>query len=66
MTPEAIIALISTLIPIANNMADWISKASQTLKQDAELTPKQDAALDAEIAKLKINPEEWQKVQPLD
>lgn len=65
MGTTALIALISALVPVANDIIAWIFKAQATLKQNAELTPEQEAALDAEIAKLMTNPEDYQKVQPL-
>lgn len=65
MGTAALLALISTLVPVANDLIGFIFKAQATLKQNAELTPEQEAALDAEIAKLATDPEEYQKVQPL-
>lgn len=65
MGTTALIALISTLVPVAQNIIAAIMKARETLKQSAELTPEQEAALDASIAKLVSDPEEWQKQQPL-
>lgn len=65
MGTTALIALITALVPVANNILAWIFQAQATLKQDAELTPEQDAALDAAIAKLKTNPEDYQKEQPI-
>lgn len=56
MTPEAIIALIGALAPIANNLLDWIMKANATLKQSAEMTPDQEAQLDALVASLPTLP----------
>lgn len=61
----ALILLISSLIPVVNNLLGFIFKAKATLAQSAEKTPEEEAALDAEIAKLKLNPEEWEKEQPL-
>lgn len=65
MGTTALIALISSLVPVANDLIDWIFKTQASLKQDAELTPDQEAALDEEVAKLKTNPDIWQTEQPL-
>lgn len=56
MTPAAIIALIGALAPIANNLLDWIMKANATLKQSTEMTPDQEAQLDALVASLPTLP----------
>lgn len=50
MGTEAIISLIGALIPTINNLISWIGKARENLKQDAEMTPEQEAKLDAHIA----------------
>ena len=65
MGVTALIALITTLVPVAQNIIASIMKARATLKQSAELTPEQETALDDAIAKLVTNPEEWQKQQAL-
>lgn len=65
MGTAALIALISSLVPVANDLIGFIFKAQGTLKQNAELTPEEEAALDAAVAKLTTDPEEWQKQQPL-
>ncbi len=65
MGTAALIALITSLVPVANDLIGFIMKSRETLKQNAELTPEQEAALDAAVAKLTVNPEEWQKIQPL-
>lgn len=52
MSPQIIIELITALAPVATNLIEWITKAQATLKQSAELTPEQDAQLDALIASL--------------
>ena len=56
MSPAVIIQLITALAPVATNLIEWITKAQQTLKQSAELTPEQDAQLDALIASLPTLP----------
>ena len=58
MNEAAIIALITGLAPLANNIITWISQAQATLKQSAELTPEQEKALDAAIASIDI-PAAW-------
>lgn len=65
MGTEALILLISTLVPTVNNILEWLFKTQATLKNDAELTPEQEKTLDDSIAKLKLDPEEWQKPQPI-
>ena len=65
MGTSALIALISTLVPVANDLIGFIFTAQATLKKDKEMTPQEEEALDAAIKKLTVNPEEWQKVQPL-
>ncbi len=65
MGTTALLALITALVPVANDLIGFIFKAQETLKQDAELTPEQEAALDEEVAKLKTDPQEWQKEQEL-
>jgi hypothetical protein len=65
MGTTALIALITALVPVANDLIAWIFKTQATLKQDVELTTEQEAELDAAIAKLKTNPEEYQKEQPI-
>lgn len=65
MGTTALIALISTLVPVVNDLVAFIFKTQATLKQSAELTAEQDAALDADIAKLTVNPEDYQKEQPI-
>ncbi len=65
MGTAALIALITSLVPVANDLIGFIMKSRETLKQNAELTPQQEAALDAAVAKLTTNPEEYQKEQPL-
>lgn len=62
MTPETIIALISSLAPLVNNIIGWITKAQTTLKQSAELTPEQEKALDDAIAS--IDQPAWWKIDP--
>ncbi len=65
MGTAAIIALLTALAPLATDAVAYWMKAKATLSQSEELTPELEAALDAEIAKLKTNPEEYQKEQPL-
>ena len=65
MGTTALIALIGSLVPVANDLIAFIFKSQETLKQNAELTPEQEATLDAAIAKLTVNPEEYQKEQPI-
>lgn len=62
MTPETIIALIAGLAPLVNNILTWIGKAQTTLKQNTELTPDQEKALDAAIAA--IDTPVWWKIDP--
>jgi hypothetical protein len=52
MSPQIVIELITALAPVATNLIDWITKAQTTLKQSAEMTPEQEATLDALIASL--------------
>jgi len=56
MNPQIIIELITALAPVATNLIEWISKAQETLKQSGELTPTQEAQLDALIASLPTLP----------
>lgn len=65
MATAALIALIESLVPVIQNIIDWINKAKASAAQSAEWTPEQEAAVDAAIAKLDLNPEVWQKSQPL-
>ena len=44
MSPSVLLALISAIIPVANNLITWIEKATSAVKQSAELSP---ADLDA-------------------
>ncbi len=52
MEAQAIIALVLAAIDIVDKAPEIISK----LKQNAELTPEQEAELDARIANLKNQP----------
>lgn len=56
---EAIIALIGALVPTINNLISWIGKARDNLKQDAEMTPEQEAKLDEHISSIDQPP--WWK-----
>ncbi len=56
MSPQIIIGLITALAPIATSLIEWISKAQTTLKQSAELTPEQDAELDASWSSILASP----------
>lgn len=56
MSPQVIISLITALAPVATNLIEWITKAQTTLKQSAELTPEQEAELDALVASLPALP----------
>ena len=58
MTPELIIAAINGAIMLI----DLAIKAGTDLKQEGELTPEQEKALDDSIAGLKDKP--WWNVQP--
>jgi ABC-type transporter Mla subunit MlaD len=49
---EAIIALIGALVPIINNVSGFITRTVENLKQNAELTPAQQKALDDHIASI--------------
>lgn len=60
---DAIIALIGTLVPVVNNIVGFISKTTDTLKQNAEMTPAQEAALDAHIAQID-QPDWWKPDAP--
>ncbi|MEO7099108.1 MAG: hypothetical protein ABI162_07080 [Luteolibacter sp.] len=65
MSPEAIIALLTALEPLAADvLAFWLA-AKDHLAQSDELSPELEAALDARIEMIKVNPEEYQKQQPL-
>ena len=55
MTPLEIIALVDAFVVLAEK----VPAAIQALKQNAEMTPEQEAALDERIAKLKTLPH-WQ------
>lgn len=50
MGTTAIIALIEAAVAAAMNLFSFATKAAADLKQDAELTPEQEAKLDALIA----------------
>lgn len=65
MGPEVILALIGTVIPIINNGISFLAQMKKVAAQNAEWTDEQRAAVLAAINKLELDPEEWQKVQPL-
>jgi hypothetical protein len=65
MPPEIIIALIASVIPMINNGVAFIAKLKESAEKDTEWTEEERAAFKAELDKLTLNPEEWQKVQPL-
>ncbi len=65
MTPKLFLSLLPAAVSLVNSVLGWIRGTSAVLKQSGEMTPEEDAAHDAEIAKLKTDPEEYQKVQPL-
>jgi hypothetical protein len=52
MTPAIIIALINGAMAIIQLVPKWVSD----LKQNAELTPEEEAALDAAIASIGTKP----------
>lgn len=56
---DAIIALIGTLIPVINNIVGFVERTAANLKQDKEMTPAQEAALDAHIEAID-QPAWWQ------
>ncbi len=59
------LAALPTVISGVNSILGWIHGTQAALQQSAEWTKAEDDAFDAEIAKLKTDPEEYQKVQPL-
>lgn len=65
MTPAAILSAIQLAVPLVTNLMSYITQATTTLKQSAELTPEQEAALDKSIADLRAAPQPWQIEQPL-
>lgn len=58
MNVNAILALIAGLIPVINNAVAFINKTAETLRQSKEMTPEQEAALDAHIASIDT-PDHW-------
>lgn len=60
-----IIALLTTLAPLARDGIAYWTKAKETLSQSSEWTPEYEATIDAEIEKIRTNPEPFQQQQPL-
>lgn len=65
MSADALTLIIESLVPVIQNIMSWIAKAKAASQQNKEWTPEEEAANQAAIDKLGIDPEVWQKVQPL-
>lgn len=65
MNTTLLLSLIQMVVPLVTQGMEFITKTAASLKQSKELTPEQDAALDAEIDKLRSAPNPWQVEQPL-
>lgn len=56
MNPALILELLPAAITTIENLTQWVSKVTTDLKQNAELTPDQEKALDAHIASIEQQP----------
>lgn len=65
MSAAALTLIIEAFTPVVTNFISWVTKAKAASQQSAEWTPAEEAANQAAIDKLGLNPEVWQKVQPL-
>jgi hypothetical protein len=63
--PITILSILSTIIPLINNGMAWLSQTKEIANRDAGWTEDQIAQRKAELDKLEVDPEEWQKPQPL-
>lgn len=56
MSPALILSLIPAAISTIEGLTTWINQVTTDLKQNAELTPDQEVALDAHIKDLESKP----------
>lgn len=65
MDAKTINLILSSIVPLVNNVMSWLADITAESKRTKEWTEEEKANNQALIDKLRLNPEEHEKVQPL-